>query len=115
MGEKSLEEVLLVDAEGCVVEGCRSNLFVVDAAGELVAPNLSRGAVAGLAQELVHEGIPEVVVRDMKSRVLLSRLLEPEALDCVGHAVHVVFSDFGKSSAELARCPRHDGAFASPG
>ncbi len=70
MAEKGLEEVLLVDAEDCVVEGCRSNIFVVAADGELVAPNLSRGAVAGLAQELVHEGIPEVVIRDMKSSEL---------------------------------------------
>ena len=43
---------------------------MVDAGGALVAPNLSRGAVAGLAQELVHERIPEVVVRDMKSSEL---------------------------------------------
>lgn len=70
MAEQGTEEVLLVDGEDCVVEGCRSNIFVVDRDGELVAPNLSRGAVAGLAQELVHEGIPEVVVRDMKSTEL---------------------------------------------
>ena len=58
MAERGMQEVLLVDGDDCVVEGCRSNIFVVDAGGALVAPNLSRGAVAGLAQEIVHEHIP---------------------------------------------------------
>ena len=70
MAEKGMQEGLLVDGEDCVVEGCRSNIFVVDANGALVAPNSSRGAVAGLAQELVHEHCPEVVGRDMKSAEL---------------------------------------------
>jgi D-alanine transaminase len=65
MGEAEVEEVVLVDDAGYVIEGCRSNLFVVDRDGALVAPNISRGAVAGLAQELVHERIPDVVIRDM--------------------------------------------------
>lgn len=91
MAALGLDEVLLADAEGFLVEGCRSNLFVVDAAGELVAPNLSRGAVAGLAQEIVHEK-EKVVVRDFSLRELPSAR-EVVAVNAVRHACAVVRID----------------------
>jgi len=66
MTEAGCDEMLLCDRDGFVIEGCRSNLFMVDAGGTLVAPDLSRGAVAGLAQEFIHERLRDVVVRDLR-------------------------------------------------
>jgi len=84
--------VVLVDGAGYVIEGCRSNLFVVDRKGALVAPNISRGAVAGLAQEIVHELIPSVVMRDL-SVDELDDARELVAVNAVRQAVSVVRLD----------------------
>jgi branched-subunit amino acid aminotransferase/4-amino-4-deoxychorismate lyase len=49
------DEALLFDSEGHLVEAARSNVFVVDADGRLLAPGPSRGAVAGIAREILCE------------------------------------------------------------
>jgi branched-subunit amino acid aminotransferase/4-amino-4-deoxychorismate lyase len=59
------DEALLVDAAGRVVEGARSNLIVVTAAGDLVTPPLCRGAVAGVAREVALERLPDLRERDV--------------------------------------------------
>ena len=92
MAEASVEEVLLHDPDGYVIEGCRSNIFLVDVEGRLVAPNISRGAVAGLAQECVHEFVPEVVVRDMPLAELAD-VQEIIAVNSVRHASPIVELD----------------------
>jgi branched-subunit amino acid aminotransferase/4-amino-4-deoxychorismate lyase len=92
MTDHGCEEVLLYDRDGFVIEGCRSNLFVVDAHGALVAPNISRGAVAGLARELVHELVNEVVVRDMPVAEL-AEVREIIAVNSVRHAAPIVQLD----------------------
>ncbi len=48
-------EALLFDPAGRLVEGSRTNAFVVLADGRLVTPPLTRGAVAGVARELLCE------------------------------------------------------------
>lgn len=52
-GEKFAEGILL-DVEGNVIEGTRSNLFIVSK-GALVTPDLSRCGVAGIQRERVME------------------------------------------------------------
>lgn len=53
------DEALLWDGAGRLVEGARSNVFLLRADGALVTPPLSSGAVAGVARELVLEGVAE--------------------------------------------------------
>jgi branched-subunit amino acid aminotransferase/4-amino-4-deoxychorismate lyase len=59
------DEALLLDARGRMVEGARSNLVVVTAAGTLVTPPLARGGVAGIAREIVLEELPELREEDV--------------------------------------------------
>lgn len=66
--DAEIAEGLLLDAEGHVVEGTRSNLFVVSE-GRLVTPELSRCGVAGVQRERVmgwagQYGVP-LEVRDV--------------------------------------------------
>jgi len=58
------DEALLFDRQGRLVEGARSNLFVVGRDGALSTPPLERGAVAGIAREVVMERLPQVLERD---------------------------------------------------
>jgi branched-chain amino acid aminotransferase len=60
------DEALLFDRDGFLVEGARSNLVAVAADGALVTPPLSRGAVAGVAREVLVERIPELRERDLR-------------------------------------------------
>lgn len=58
--ESKLDEVLLFDARGILVEGGRSNFILVTQAGRLVTPDLSLGAVEGLGLAIVLENHPEI-------------------------------------------------------
>ena len=51
------DEALLFDREGRLVEGARSNLVIVDAQERLLTPPLERGAVAGVALEVLRERV----------------------------------------------------------
>jgi branched-subunit amino acid aminotransferase/4-amino-4-deoxychorismate lyase len=63
------DEALLFDRDGCLVEASRSNVLVVDANERLVSPPLSRGAVAGVALEVVAERLP-LAWRDVRPLAL---------------------------------------------
>ncbi len=54
------DEALLMSGDGCLVEGARTNVIVVRGDGALLTPPLSRGAVAGVAREIVLERVPEI-------------------------------------------------------
>ena len=50
-----VDEVLLLDREGYLVEGSRSNLVVVRRSGETATPHPGRGGVTGLGLEILRE------------------------------------------------------------
>lgn len=54
-----VDEAALCDAAGHLVEGARTNLFVVLADGRLVTPRIETGAVAGVGREILLERVPE--------------------------------------------------------
>ena len=58
--EAGIDEVLLFDAAGRLVEGSRSNLIVVDRNGLARTPARSLGCVEGLGLEVVREFAPEI-------------------------------------------------------
>jgi branched-subunit amino acid aminotransferase/4-amino-4-deoxychorismate lyase len=66
------DEALLFDRDGFLVEGARSNLVVVDAEDRLATPPLARGAVAGVAREVLVDRVPELRERDVHRRDLAS-------------------------------------------
>jgi branched-subunit amino acid aminotransferase/4-amino-4-deoxychorismate lyase len=106
------DEALLFDRDGYLVEASRSNVLLVDADDRLVSPPLSRGAVAGVALEVVAERL-SLAWRDVRpsqlraARALFAvnavRGVRPIArLD--GEAVGDVGHPFAKQLAEaLAR------------
>ncbi len=58
--ERSVDEVLLFDPDGFLVEGSRTNILLVDAAGRLSTPDPELGAVEGIGLSLVREDHPEL-------------------------------------------------------
>jgi branched-subunit amino acid aminotransferase/4-amino-4-deoxychorismate lyase len=62
---QGVDEALLVDRDGYLIEGARSNLVVVDRAGRLSTPDLERGGVAGIARQRLQELVPELAVRNV--------------------------------------------------
>lgn len=66
------QEALLFDRDGFLVEGSRSNVLAVDDQGRLVTPPLARGAVAGVAREVLCERVPELAERDLRREDLLA-------------------------------------------
>jgi branched-chain amino acid aminotransferase len=65
--DAGVDEALLFDGAGRLVEASRSNLIVLDAAGRLVTPPLERGAVAGIAREVALERVKELRCRDVSA------------------------------------------------
>jgi branched-subunit amino acid aminotransferase/4-amino-4-deoxychorismate lyase len=65
------DEALLFDRDGYLVEASRSNVLLVDAQDRLVSPPLARGAVAGVALEVVAERLP-LQWRDVRPSELLA-------------------------------------------
>lgn len=65
-----VEEALLFDRAGRVVEGSRSNVLIETADGALHTPPVERGAVAGVALEVVAAGLPGLRRRDLSRRDL---------------------------------------------
>jgi branched-subunit amino acid aminotransferase/4-amino-4-deoxychorismate lyase len=66
------DEALLFDRDGFLVEGARSNVVVVDAQDRLGTPPLARGAVAGVAREVLLDCVAELRERDVHRRDLAS-------------------------------------------
>jgi branched-subunit amino acid aminotransferase/4-amino-4-deoxychorismate lyase len=65
------DEALLFDRAGRLVEASRSNVVIVDAQERLLTPPLSRGAVAGVALELLRARVP-LLERDVAPAALRS-------------------------------------------
>jgi len=61
------DEALLFDGAGRLVEAARSNVIVLDARERLVTPPLERGAVAGIAREILLERVTELRRRDVSA------------------------------------------------
>jgi len=64
------DEALLFDRAGRLVEGARSNAIVVGPDDRPRTPPLERGAVGGIAREILLERIPEILTRDLSQRDL---------------------------------------------
>jgi len=64
------DEALIFDARGRLVEGSRSNVVVVLGDGSVVTPPLERGAVSGVARQVVIERIREIAERDVHRSTL---------------------------------------------
>jgi 4-amino-4-deoxychorismate lyase len=84
--DAEIAEGLLLDAEGHVVEGTRSNLFLVKQ-GRLVSPGLTRCGVAGVQRErvmawAVQQGVP-LEVRD----VALDEVLQADEVFLVNSVI----------------------------
>ncbi len=67
--ERGVDETLLLDASGHLVEGARSNIVVVPESGAPATPPLSAGGVAGVARGIALERVQEILER---------RIAEPE-------------------------------------
>jgi branched-subunit amino acid aminotransferase/4-amino-4-deoxychorismate lyase len=68
--EAGADEALLLDREGYLVEGSRSNVVVAFADGETATPDLARGGVAGVGLEVLNERGAEIRVRHVSGREL---------------------------------------------
>ena len=66
--QQDVEEALIYDADGYLIEGTRSNLFVVTRDGTLGVPDLDRGGVRGIARDVVMEALPDARVRNLSAR-----------------------------------------------
>ncbi len=86
------DEAILLDREGWLVEGARTNLVGVGASGAPWTPPLARGGVAGLAREIVLESLTEIGETDV-SRESLATAREIVALNAVRGALPVVRLD----------------------
>lgn len=80
--DAGVDEAILFDTAGRLVEGARSNLLVSTGAGTLSTPPLERGAVNGIARQVVLERIPEVAELDV-SRAQLAAAREIVAVNAV--------------------------------
>jgi len=60
-----LDEMLLYDSKGRLVEGSRSNFLVVTKSGRLVTPDLALGGVEGLGLTIVLENRPEIAFAEL--------------------------------------------------
>jgi branched-subunit amino acid aminotransferase/4-amino-4-deoxychorismate lyase len=60
-----VDEALLFDAQGRLVEGARANVLVVREAGGLETPALALGAVRGLALAVLRETLPELAEAEL--------------------------------------------------
>ena len=68
--EAGVDEALLLDREGYLVEGSRSNVVVVAGDGETATPDLSRGGVAGVGLEVLNERGAKIRVRHVSGSEL---------------------------------------------
>jgi branched-subunit amino acid aminotransferase/4-amino-4-deoxychorismate lyase len=90
--DAGVDEALLFDEAGYLVEGARTNIVVVTESGALLTPSLARGAVAGIAREIVLERATEVR-QDELHRDALPHARELIALNAVHGARPIVRLD----------------------
>lgn len=86
------DEALLVDAAGRLVEGSRASVFAALERGPLATPPLARGAVSGIAREVVLERVPGTVEHDV-SRAELAAAREIIAVNAVRGARPITILD----------------------
>lgn len=84
--DPAVAEGLLLDEFGFVIEGVRSNLFMVKN-GELITPDLSRCGVAGVSRERVIDWASQQGVRCKITDVLLTDLLEADEIFLVNSVI----------------------------
>jgi branched-subunit amino acid aminotransferase/4-amino-4-deoxychorismate lyase len=77
-----VDDALLYDCAGRLVELGRSNVVIVDEAGALVTPPRERGSVAGIALEVIAEHRSDLRERDLRSADVLAAR-EILAVNCV--------------------------------
>ena len=65
-----VDEAVLFDGEGFLIEGARSNLVLARSDGSLATPSLHRGGVAGVAREILLERLPEIAETELHRRTL---------------------------------------------
>jgi len=67
-----VNEAVLLDSSGHLVEGARSNLFVAPPGGSIWTPPIASGAVAGIARTISIERLPEIEERAISRSELLA-------------------------------------------
>ena len=90
--EAQVEEALLLDGAGFLVEGSRSNMVVVPADGPPTTPPAAAGAVAGIARGVALERVTELVEQPISEATLRSAR-EIVALNAVRDACPIVELD----------------------
>jgi branched-subunit amino acid aminotransferase/4-amino-4-deoxychorismate lyase len=66
-----VDEAVLLDAEGNLVEGARSNILIASPKGSLSTPPIASGAVAGIARSIALERVAEIEERVISKPELL--------------------------------------------
>ncbi len=69
---RGLDEVLLFDGEGFLVEGSRFNVLVHTADGAWTLPPLARGGVRGVILRLLLDRLPQLEERDLRIEDLVA-------------------------------------------
>ena len=90
--QAGLDESLLCDPSGRLVEGARSSPILCDSRGRLSTPPLNRGGVEGVAREILLERVPDLLEEDI-SRDELNRAREVVAVNSVRGARAIVEID----------------------
>lgn len=88
-----VDEVLLYDAAGRLVEGSRTNLLVVTQGGALLTPARRLGAVEGLGLECAREALPRIRETEAIDRAGVRDASELIAINAVRGAVAIVALD----------------------
>lgn len=88
-----VDEALLFDARGRLVEGSRTNLVVVTAGGDWLTPALALGAVEGLGLECMRAAVPEIRDSEGIDRGVVRVARELVAVNAVRGAVALVALD----------------------
>ena len=91
--EAGVDECLLYDVEGRLVEGGRTNLIVATRDGRWITPARSLGAVEGLGLECVREAVPEIRESTAIDRKEVAAARELIAVNAVRGAVAVIELD----------------------
>ncbi|MCC6639547.1 MAG: aminotransferase class IV [Deltaproteobacteria bacterium] len=86
-----VDDALLASAEGLLVEGARTSVFVA-VRGALLTPPVARGAVAGIAREIVLETVREAREEDVPM-VALAGPSEVVLVNAVRGAVRLAWLD----------------------
>jgi branched-subunit amino acid aminotransferase/4-amino-4-deoxychorismate lyase len=87
-----VDEAVLYDSEGFLIEGARSNFLLARSDGSLATPSLRRGGVAGVAREILLEKLPEIAETDL-NRSAVTQAQELIAVNAVRGSCPVVELD----------------------